>query len=65
MSNEETMTVDCTPTWKGLMPMYLEVLAEQGAFCPLRSEFMRVAEAADKWNELQRANRAAVELVMA
>jgi hypothetical protein len=60
----EVKTIDCTPTWVGLMPLYLEVLAEQGAFCELRVEFMRMAQAADRYNELQAANAAAIAKVM-
>lgn len=57
-------TMDCTPTWAGLLPMMLELYAQFNkamykAKCMQqdtdnynnnRTEFLRMAQAADKWN---------------
>ena len=57
--------IDCTPTWQGILPMYLAIIANSGVVTPeVRSELGRMAEAADKWAQLQRENRAAIEKVM-
>lgn len=46
----ETITV--TPTWRSLVPVMLEVNRNAKRTPPeLISEFFRMAEAADKWNE--------------
>jgi len=51
-------TIDCTPTWEGLLPMLLE-LYEAKAVKPAKRqetrkemaiELRRMAQAADKWN---------------
>lgn len=60
-------TIKMTPTWKQIIPLMLlcwendELGVESRT--ELRIEFDRLAEAADKWNEMQKANAAAVELV--
>ena len=62
---DQMQTVDCTPTWKGILPLYLAIIANSGTVTPeVRAELGRMAEAADKWGDLQRANRDAIEKVM-
>jgi len=54
---DQMQTVDCTPTWQGILPMYLAIVANSGVVTPdVRSELGRMAEAADKWVEFQNAN---------
>lgn len=45
--------VDCTPNWRVLFPVMWKLL-EQGkksSFENLKPEFLKMAEAADKWNQ--------------
>ena len=60
-------TIDMTPTWKQVLPMMIMCI-ENPDLMPesridLRLEFDRMAEAADKFNALQQANQAAVDVV--
>ena len=54
--SEESNTIDCTPTWLGLLPAMLEVYKQHGSphesTCEIYAEFVRMATAADKFNEL-------------
>ena len=44
-------TIDCTPTWEGLTPLMLEIIKQnKKGVEDMRKEFMRMAQAADKWN---------------
>lgn len=49
-------TIDCTPTWEGLLPLMLAVLdnrkAKEEAKENVRKEIQRMAQIADKYNEL-------------
>lgn len=50
-------TIDITPTWRGLLPVFL-ALIESGTAegrKTAREELQRMAEAADKFNELTKA----------
>lgn len=46
------LTIDCTPTWEGIAPLYLEFVQTGNATQRdiARSELMKMAKAADKWN---------------
>ncbi len=48
---EVVQTIDLTPTWAGLLPIMLECIAEKGPHSDMRPEFVKMAKAADKWNE--------------
>lgn len=65
MSNESVKVV---PSWSAIVPMMLLCIENNdldgGSRRDLHEEFRRMAEAADKYNELQRANQAAVDVVM-
>lgn len=49
-------TIDMTPTWRGLLPLMLELwqtkkVRNADDLQLLKKEFAKMAEAADKWNE--------------
>lgn len=60
MSQETIIcTIDCTPTWEGLLPLLLTVyeqqtkkrgMAAQNAVTDIKTELRRMAQAADRWN---------------
>lgn len=54
-------TIDCTPTWEGLIPVMIELIKQHARevhptekqtenFLNTCTEFRRMAQAADKWN---------------
>lgn len=43
-------TVDCTPTWEGLLPLMLDLVKQDSKM--IVEEFKKMAKAADKYNEL-------------
>lgn len=49
-----TKTVDVTPSWEGLVPVMLQLWSQERAATQTRwdikQEFIRMAQAADKWN---------------
>jgi hypothetical protein len=50
---KKVMTIDCTPTWGGLvyhMMLVLETSKDLEARNAMRQEFTSMARAADKWN---------------
>jgi len=52
MSNIQT--VDMTPTWEGLLPLFLLTVAHKGAVVmgdDAVIELRKMARAADKWNQ--------------
>lgn len=57
-------TVDLTPLWSELLPMMLEIYhtGNDGQRDTLRAEFQKMARAADAYNVMARANRAAAKL---
>jgi hypothetical protein len=62
-----TKTVKIIPSWRAWLPMMLLCVENDDLSLTsrreLHEEFARMAEAADKFNELQRANQAAVDVV--
>jgi hypothetical protein len=60
-------TINLTPSWESILPLMLVCIENkelrQSSRVELHEEFRRMAEAADKYNEMQRCNSAAVELV--
>jgi hypothetical protein len=52
MSKTTHKTIDATPTWRGILPVYLTVIEQGGENGRriAREELARMAEAADKWN---------------
>ena len=61
-------TIDCTPTWEGLLPAMLDAherltqpkkftFDEDKNLTNLLTEFKRMAGAADKWNAAVKENR--------
>lgn len=59
--------VDCTPTWRALLPTLLELAANattQDARRTAREELERMASAADRWNAEMPGMLNAAKLVM-
>jgi hypothetical protein len=60
-------TIDCTPTWEGLLPMMIYMLdpknvqkdKREEVRANITAEFQRMAQAADKWNAHRKAEEAA------
>lgn len=58
-NGQEVETEDCTPTWESLLPIYLQVIrnsATDNRIIDMAavSELIRMAQAADSWNELMK-----------
>lgn len=62
IASGEIKTIDCTPTWSALLPVMLDLHTqfqskerlkpeERKAYNDLRSEFSKMAKAADEWVE--------------
>lgn len=51
-------TIDCTPTWAGILPVYLQILTDPKSkidgLSAARREMQRMAKAADSFNELRK-----------
>lgn len=60
-------TIDCTPTWEGLLPMMLHMSdprniqkdKREETRQNMRAEFLRMARAADNWNKHVKEQEAA------
>lgn len=53
-------TIDLTPSWQCILPsilMVLENATTEEAKENMRLELRRMAEAADRWNDMQRSER--------
>lgn len=59
MSSDNVRVIDCTPTWAALLPVYIEVLEDgsEAGRVAARAELARMAEAADRYNELCEASK--------
>lgn len=42
-------TIDCTPTWEALLPVMLDLVKQGKDSEHLKSEFLKMAKAADKY----------------
>jgi hypothetical protein len=51
-------TIDCTPTWAGILPIYFQILTDpkskQDGVDAGKRELQRMAKAADSFNELRK-----------
>lgn len=49
-------TIDCTPTWEGVLPLILEGLKSENTttYYNTMRELRNMAKAADKYNELMK-----------
>ena len=59
MSLDNVRVIDCTPTWAALLPVYIAVLEDgsEAGRVAARVELARMAEAADRYNELCKASK--------
>lgn len=55
-------TIDLTPTWSEILPTMLMLYRDGGVEGKrvMREEFIRMAQAADKWNAQAKKQKAAV-----
>ena len=63
MSLDNVKVIDCTPKWADVLPIYIAVLEDGGEAgrVAARAELARMAEAADKYNELCKAKQNGLE----
>lgn len=56
-------TIDMTPTWEGVLPIFLAALEDASSKGKqiARGELLRMAQAADKWNAHVKAEQKAAE----
>jgi len=54
MEKKKVMTIDCTPTWEGVLPLLLEGLKSDSneVYSNNMEELRRMAQLADAYNEL-------------
>lgn len=59
MSLDNVKVIDCTPTWASLLPVYIAALEDgsEAGRVAARAELARMAEAADRYNELCKAKQ--------
>lgn len=59
MKKEILKTIDCTPTWEGILPIILNVLEDgsEKVKDDMKKELKRMAQIADKYVELQKQNK--------
>jgi hypothetical protein len=51
---KEVKTMDCTPTWEGILPLYLDSIksGKEPGYSAAMEELTRMAQHADKYNEI-------------
>lgn len=59
MQITKTQTIDCTPTWSGLMPTLLQLVKEKGynVSSEICDNIMKCAKVADKYVEVVNGNK--------
>lgn len=59
MENQKTDCIDCTPKWEGLLPLMLDIMQNPSTSDvvkeTIKEEFKRMAQAADKYNEIAKS----------
>lgn len=57
-NGKEVETIDCTPTWEGILPLYLDSIksGKEPGYSAALKELTRMAQTADKYNNLVKTN---------